>query len=344
MNVTRYLNNAGTSWPKAPGVAEVVQEILAQDPSRAGACFETARAGIAKVLGVEEPEQLLLTPGCTSALQVCLSAIAWEQGDTVLTSSVEHHAVLGPIRGLARLAGVRHIEVPYRPGAPFDLERYRALLRSHRVRAVVFTAASNVTGERLPVPEICGLAREEGALAVLDGAQIVGLDLRALPAWGADVVTFAGHKAPLAPVGVGGLWSAPASPIEVGFCDVGSVDLPGAAALAHSLGWLATQTPEHRVLNLRRALAEGVESLAKWQVVGSAGEHTATLSVVHEHADLREVAAQLAEEGIVARAGLHCASSACAAVGFPAGTLRFSFGPFNALDDVDAVLTALRQR
>ena len=128
------------------------------------------------------------------------------------------------------------------------------------------TAASNVTGDLLPVPEIVTLAHEHGALALIDGAQVAGwmpLDVAALDV---DLLAFTGHKGPHAPWGIGGLYVSErvqmASPNAVcelpvgggatcapmpGYCDVGSVDRAALAGLEAGLRWLAAAEQSDRL-------------------------------------------------------------------------------------------------
>ncbi len=338
-----YLNNAGTSWPKAPGGTQRVHQVLDADPRTYGALFQDARARIAARLGVSDPERLLLTPGCTSALATVIHGRRWEPGDVVVTSALEHQAVLSPIEALVRSAGVRHHVVPYRPGTPFDRDDLASVLRAGRVRAVVVTAASNVTGECLPVAEIVADARAAGAECIVDAAQTAGLIPLDVEAWGADAVAFAGHKGPLAPQGIGGLWLADGVAEAPGYCDVGSVDLPGAVALAGGLEWLASDaspSPGHAIA-LRDRLRSRLLERGECVVLGGEGQSTATLSVRHARIPLADAEAGFADQGIVVRAGRHCAPRALEALGVPEGTLRFSFGPFNVESDVDAVLAAI---
>ena len=334
-----YLNQAGTSWPKAPGVLEAVDATLRADPAQHGALFDESRDRIAAALGVGTPSSLLLTPGCTSALAAALHALEWSPADIVVTSAVEHQAMLTPVDALVRLRGVEHQRVAYEPGTPFDLSQLEGLLQTGRVRAVAVTAASNVTGERLPVEEIAVAARSAGVFCLVDAAQTAGLVHLDLPKLGADAVAFAGHKGPLAPQGIGGLWMSSPS---VGYCDLGSVNLAGAVAMANSLEWLAS-TPAHRErpMQLRERLRAALCRREDCRVLGAEGPCTSALSVLHDTLAVGAAEAHFAAHGIVVRAGRHCAAEALEMLGAPDGTIRISFGVFNREDDVDAVLTAL---
>lgn len=335
-----YLNNAGTSWPKAPGCAELVSEVMGADPRTYGTLFEDARAEIAGCLGITIPSQLLLTPGCTSALATAMRRIRWTPGEAVLTSAVEHEAVLGPIGDLVRNVGVEHRVVPYREGDAFDLERCAVLLSDGKVRWVVVTAASNVTGECLPVAEIVALARRHGARVLLDAAQVVGLSSLHFESLGVDAVAFAGHKGPLAPLGVGGLWIGEQASIDVGFCDLGSVDIPSAVAMGRSLQWLhseAAPAPD-TAASLRNELRAALVRQAGCHVFGGEGPSTGVVSVGFEGLPVDRAEAVFAAHNIVVRTGRHCAASATAMLGAPEGTVRFSFGRQSKAEHVDAVM------
>lgn len=336
----RYLNNAGTSWPKGPGCAETVAAVMGADPRTYGTLFERARADIAGSFGIADPSRLLLTPGCTSALATAMRRIRWAPADAVLTSAVEHEAVLGPIADLVRDVGIEHRVVPYRRGDAFDLEQCERILADGNVRWIVITAASNVTGECLPLAEIAALARRHGARVLLDAAQVAGLSPMRFESLGVDAVAFAGHKGPLAPLGVGGLWIDENAPIEVGFCDVGSVDLPSAVAMSRSLMWLESDAapPPGTATSLRNELRTALLRRPGCRVLGGAGPSTGVLSVCFDALPVAKAEAVFAAHDIVVRAGRHCAGSATAMLGAPEGTVRFSFGRLNQADDVDAVM------
>jgi selenocysteine lyase/cysteine desulfurase len=367
---TIYANNAGTTWPKAPGVVEAASAALAAPPEASRHTLQAAHDEVCLALGIEQTERLLLTGSCTSALAMLLADLPLEAGDVVLTSALEHHALVRPIQQLVLSRGVVHEVSPYTPSAPFDLEFARRVLRSGRVRLIALSCASNVTGELLPVAEIGELARGHGVPLLLDAAQTMGIvpiDVRTLPV---DMLVFAGHKGPLAPHGIGGLWAAPhielqspAAVCEIGAtgaeaaagrprctsfpsgCDVGSINLAAAAGLATALRWRRAQPADPyrdacaRAARLRRALREqpGCRVFG-----GSETPHTAAVSFLMERLPLARAEAHFAERGITLRAGQHCAPFALQAIGAPEGTLRASFGPFNRDGDVDAIVAAVK--
>ena len=192
-----YLNQAGTSWPKPAPVQTAVAEALAAPPETWAQRFASDHTEVCRAFGVADESRLLLTPGATSAISVALTDHPWCSGDRVVISGLEHHALHRPALQLAA-RGVEVIVAPRTPDEPIDLEALEALLRRGGVRLVAMNAASNVTGEILPIDDIVTLAREHGALSLIDAAQIAGwipLDIDRL---GADLLAFAGHKGPQA--------------------------------------------------------------------------------------------------------------------------------------------------
>lgn len=366
-----HANHAGSSWPRPPGVAAAMQQALVAEPSRHSALYDAAHAAIARTFGIDSPSRLVLTGSCTQALAIVLGDLPWQAGDVVVTSSLEHHALVRPVQKLAWERGVEHVAAPRTASGPIDLDVVAASLHTGRVRLVAATGASNVTGELLPIAELAALAHAHGALFLLDSAQVAGLLPCDVQALGVDLLVFAGHKGLQGPLGIGGFWAAshvafacPAASCELaprgsdgavaakvargsfpGFCDVGSVNLPAACGLTAGIAWLAAQPADVRQLPLVLAaqLREWVR--ARWPdlLLGGDGPHTGATSLRLPPPLLARAEAHFAARGIVVRAGQHCAPMALAAVGAPEGCLRIGFGPTNGDDDVEVVFAALAE-
>ncbi len=369
-----HLNHAGTSWPKPKEVVAAATATLESPPSASEDILGAGARAVSRLLDLPhgaDAARVVLTTGCTSALSMVVPLLPWTRGDAVVTSGLEHHALAGPIETLARLAGVEWVAVPPGAGAAIDLDRVEARLREGGVRLVAATFASNVTGELLPIADLARLAREHGALFLLDAAQAAGNAPLCVPALGADLVVLAGHKGPLAPPGVGALWIAPdvelrapaatcalptsaAAPVcrpAPGFCDAGSANLPAIAGLSAGIEHLLARgldSVRERGLARTERLLAGLERIDGVTVVGPR-DAASRLAVVSVTLDRETPAAAerrlLADHGVVARAGHHCAPLAHDTLGTTAeGTLRFSFGPFTTDADVDAALAALDPR
>lgn len=359
-----YLNNAGTTWPKPSGVVESAANAYTEPPAWSATRFERVQRDLCALLRLDTPDRLLITPGCTAALALALDNFPWEPGDVVLTSAMEHHALLGPVQRLVQTRGVRHRIVPRAVDGPVDLDAARRLLREGSVRLVAISHGSNVSGEILPVAELSALAREQGAMVLLDAAQTFGVVPVDVPALGADMVVFAGHKGPLAPHGIGGLWAAAhvkfdqstvvcaigrggmpeqaCSPMP-GYCDGGSVSLGALAGLQSALGYHRGRGPKDWAR--ARAFAEEARAELKGrpgcQVMGGSGPYTAALSFVSEQVPLLSAQAHFANRQVHLAVGQHCAATALDALNASQGTIRASFGPFSDERDLVRLLDAV---
>jgi selenocysteine lyase/cysteine desulfurase len=215
------------------------------------------------------------------------------------------------------------------------------------------------------VEEIAALAHAHGALLLVDAAQTAGVIPLDCERSGADILVFAGHKGPLGPQGVGGLWAAshvafesPSASCEVGAgsgpggclpfpgtCDTGSVNLPGVAGLAAGMAWLSARReagPGTGPRALARRLATALADLRHVTLFGGPDVlRTATISMRIEGLPIERAEAFFRERGIIVRAGSHCAAMALQAIGAPEGTIRVSFGIFNTDQDRAAILGAV---
>lgn len=342
---------------------QAAQRGLGAEPTERGGLYDEAVDRVCRQLGIAQPERFVFTSGCTAALSLALSDLPWEEGDGLITSSLEHHALLRPVQRLSMQRGVVHHATPYQPGVPLDLDFVRDTLHRGGVRLVAVTHASNVTGELLPVRELCQLAHEYGALVLLDAAQSVGVYPLDVADLGVDILVFAGHKGALGPQGVGGLWASPSVGFDAGhavcdlggtpgashpmpgFCDVGSVNLAGALGVAAGLGVRARErTVGERPRALCRELCAWLSEREDCTVFGGASaERTAALSFALDTVPLSRCEARFAEHGVLVRAGTHCAPQALEAVGAVDGTLRVSFGADHGAADLERLQAVIRQ-
>ncbi len=204
-----YLDNAATSFPKAPGVVDAVRRWYEQSgvsPSRgqsqlseevAGEVSETRRR-VSRLCGHPAGE-VVFTSGATESLNLFLHGFL-QPGDKVLTTALEHSSVVRPLTWLKEQAGLELTVL-----AP-DVEGYvhanqvAEAFQQGGYRLLVFTHASNVVGSVLDAAAFCLVAREHGCVTLLDAIQTAGL----LPlAVGADAVVASAHKSLLAPPGLG---------------------------------------------------------------------------------------------------------------------------------------------
>ena len=368
-----YLDNAATALPKAPGVGAAMAdyvETVGCSIGRGGYRLACDAAG--GVLAVREklcalvngpaPRNVCFTPGATYGLNFLLHGLL-RPGDRVLTSPMEHNAVLRPLEQLrARGAAVEYLPCTERGELVLDgLEERLA----GNVRAVVLTHASNVSGTLFPIERVGALCRERGVFFLVDAAQTLGTEPVDMAAMGIDGLAFPGHKGLLGPQGIGGLvvtdaLAAALEPLVSGGTgslseslsmppflpdrlEAGTLNLPGIFGLGAALDYLAEQGEALRAREkkLSRHLWYRMKELEEdgLRVLGTDDPHgrTGVVSVDFLRADNGEMAFRLEQEyGVLTRVGLHCAPLAHRALGtFPRGAVRFSVGAFTTFADID---------
>ena len=215
-----YLNNAATTWPKPKEVAEAMASFL----SRGGANLARGtsserdmdtlnvvldcRMRLASLLGGYEggdPRYVTFCANVTEALNVVLWGFV-KPGMRVLTSSMEHNAVMRPLRAL-EAEGVKLVLIPSHPDGLLDLDALKDALSKGNCDLMVLSHASNVCGTVQPLEEAAELCRGAGVPLVLDTAQTAGVLPLDASALGLAALCFTGHKGLMGPQGIGGiLW------------------------------------------------------------------------------------------------------------------------------------------
>jgi selenocysteine lyase/cysteine desulfurase len=328
--------------------------------------IEAAREQVAGLLG-GDPERTLLGPGCTFWLNTLLTGLL-RPGDRVVTSALEHNAVMRPLRHLERRLGLE-LEV-VQGAAPHGMpttDEIAATVAAAPTRLVVLTHASNVTGAVLPVERVA--AAVSPVPVVVDGAQVGGSLPFNFSRSGVAAWTCSGHKGLLGPTGTGVLLlssDVPVEPLVLGGTGSNSEseDMPtwlpdrleagtpngaGIVGLGAACAWLATRGVEeihaHGVELVHRLLRD-LAPVPGLRVVGRdpAGTSVGIVSFTLEGHDVGEVATRLDRDfGVMVRAGLHCAPAAHRRLGtHPRGTLRVGIGPFTLERDVDRLANGVR--
>lgn len=373
MNI--YFDNAATSSPKPPEVLERVSAALTEfnaNPGRSGhsaalsAAREvlSARERLASLMNAGEETNIAFAFNCTDALNLAIKG-ALRYGDHVITTQLEHNSVLRPLNALAVRGRISLSIVSPRGDGFVDPEDIRVSIRKN-TRLIAVTHASNVTGAIQPVAAIGELARREGILYLIDGAQAIGAMLVNVRALSCDLYAFPGHKSLLGPMGTGGLYIRPGVVLrtlrEGGTgtdsesmlqpderperYESGTLNLPGIAGLGAGCAFVAKRVSAimSHERELTGALYEGLSAIRGAEIY-SPREEAARAGIVSFNLPgmtSSDVADRLGRMGIAVRGGLHCAPGAHRFLGtLRRGAVRASVGYANTFEEVDAFLNAV---
>ncbi|MBU6430323.1 MAG: aminotransferase class V-fold PLP-dependent enzyme, partial [Cyanobacteria bacterium REEB65] len=324
------------------------------------------RARLARLIGAESPSQIAFALNATDALNMAIHGVL-RPGDHVVTTMLEHNSVMRPLHGLAKRGVITLDCVRCGPSAILDPEDIQRHWRPN-TRLIAMTHCSNVTGTIQPIEAVARIARERGILLLVDAAQSAGvlpLDVKGL---GVDLLAAPGHKGLLGPMGTGFLYVRSGLELEhwrLGGTGTRSEDLehPGEmperleAGTLNALG-LAGLGAGIQFLQANGSALEHERYLAARFVAGLAEvrgatvfgdmdpqKRVGTVSFTITDVDPIDLAAILDQHfQIAARSGLHCAPCAHKTIGtLPHGTVRFSFGRFNTIDQVEAALGAIEE-
>lgn len=329
--------------------------------------YEQARNQVAHWLHAADPRQIIWTRGTTEAIN--LVANSWllprlQAGDEILVSEAEHHANLVPWLMVAQARGAKVVKWPIGADRLPDISLLPALL-NNRTRLLAIGQMSNVTGGCPDLAQAIQLAHAFGAKVMVDGAQGVVHCPPDMQALDIDFYAFSGHKL-YGPMGIGVLYGK-AELLEAmspwqgggkmltqvdfsGFTpqpvpwrfEAGTPNVAGVVGLSAALTWLSQHDQSKAEMWSQQLASLAEEQLAELPGFRSFRCGNASLLAFDfEGIHHSDIVTLLAEHGIALRAGQHCAQPLLAALGV-SGTLRVSFAPYNNLQDVDALLRAMR--
>ena len=208
-NDCAYLNT-GSSGPPPDYVLEAMMEAdeLCSGPAylegfglfvHQAEMNSRAREAAARLVGADD---VALTQNTTHGMNLGVGSIDWREGDEVVSVTTEHPGCLVPLHNLKSRFGVE-VNLVSPPVTP---EKIEASL-TPRTRLVALSHVDWTNGEALPLREICAVARQREVLTLVDGAQSVGNIPVDVPATGADMYAFTGHKWVLGPEGIGAFYA-----------------------------------------------------------------------------------------------------------------------------------------
>ena len=336
--------------------------------AKATQAYEGARARVQRFVNARSASEIVFTKGATEAIN--LVATSWGgaflgAGDEVVLSVLEHHANIVPWQLLRERTGIVLKVVPTDERGDFPLDAYEALV-GPRTKLVALTHVSNALGTVTPVDEIVRIARDRGALVLLDGAQGIvhcPVDVQAMDV---DFYCFSGHKL-YGPSGIGVLYGkesllAAMPPYQGGgdmiervtferttFAppparfEAGTPPIAGTVGLHAAIDYVASFDPSAVAAHEHDLLTYATERLGALNNIclyGTAPGKAAIISFTMDDVHAHDVGTILDRAGVAVRVGHHCAQPLMDHFGI-AGTVRASFGLYNSRADVDRMIDGL---
>ncbi len=331
--------------------------------------YEAVRGKLRRFLNAASEDEIVFTTGTTEAIN--LVSYAWaaprmQPGDEILLSVMEHHANIVPWHFLRERLGIVLKWVDCDANGDLDPERVIEAI-GPRTKLVAITQMSNVLGTVVDVAAICKAARGQGVPVLVDGSQAavhLPVDVQAI---GCDFYAITGHKL-YGPSGSGAIFIRHERMEEmqpflgggdmirevtketVSYADppmrfeAGTPGIVQQIGLGVALDYLMTLGMENVAVHERqiRDYARDRLSGLNWLNVqgNSAGKGAIFSFTLQGSAHAHDISTVLDKRGVAVRAGTHCAMPLMAHMGVTA-TCRASFGLYNTLEEVDALVSAL---
>lgn len=370
-----YLDNGATSFPKPKGMANAMEECILKycgNPGRSGHYMSlktgeevyNARQRLAGLFNIDKAERLIFTKNATEALNLGINGIL-NEGDHVVTTSMEHNSVLRPLKFLER-KGVTHTIVKGDDRGRISPDNIKNHIREN-TKLIICTHASNVTGTINDIEKIGAIAKSRGKLFMVDAAQSGGsipIDVKKM---NINMLAFPGHKGLLGPLGTGALYvdekleirpllfggtgtasknrSQPRDYPE-GF-EAGTINAPAIIGLGFSAAYvqeIGIEKIGRYEQELIEQFEEGIRNMDFIQVYGPKSDGKTGISLFNiAGVSCEDVTTELNDRyGIAVRGGFHCAGLAHKTIGtWDQGAVRLSVGPFTTKVEIDKAKDAV---
>ncbi len=377
-----YFDNAATTFPKPPAVAQAMLHYLQEvgaNPGRsghqlsieAGKIVFTARKSLAEFFGVNNPMHVIFTANATEALNTAIHGLL-NPGDHAITSSMEHNSVIRPLHSMQKTGLIDLTIVQSGSRGLLDINDLCKAIKP-QTKVVVINHVSNVNGCVQPIREIGKICREHDLIFVVDAAQSAGIFPLDLKNDQIDLLAVPGHKSLYGPTGTGALLIADnfdfskLKPLKCGGTgslsdsieqpdflpdrlESGTLNVVGISGL--NAGIIYIQELESEVIQQhKRALQEhflqsAAENISRFEHFSNQSSPAAgVISFRLQDISVSKTAQYLSDKyKIMCRGGLHCAPLAHRTLKtFPCGTLRFGFSIFNTKEEIDKAVAALKK-
>ena len=371
-----YLDNGATTFPKPKVVTDKIMECYlgyAGNPGRSGhklamkmdlEIYET-REKICKLINGTEVLNVIFTFNATDSLNLAIKGVL-EEGDHVITTSMEHNSVLRPLNQL-RKEGKIELSIVYADDKGYidPPKIFEAL--TPNTKMIVTTHMSNVFGTIVDIKAIGDFCKENNILYLVDASQSIGVLDIDVQEMNIDLLAFPGHKALFGPMGTGALYIKEGiivKPLKEGGTGSysHSIDQPdlypdslesgtpngvGIIALGKGIDFInevGLENIRNHEISLKNHFIELLKDNEDVILYGTLDDRQgAVVSLNVKDMDSSEISYILSDEfDIYTRPGFHCAPLAHKTMGTEElGAIRFSFGYYNTLEEIEKTVEAL---
>lgn len=372
-----YVDNGATTFPKPKIVTDKIMECslgYAGNPGRSGhklamkmdlEIYET-REKICKLINGTEVLNVIFTFNATDSLNLAIKGVL-EKGDHVVTTSMEHNSVLRPLNQL-RKDGIIDLSIVYADNKGYIEPQKIFDAVTTNTKMIVTTHMSNVFGTIVDIKSIGEFCRDNNILYLVDAAQSIGVLDIDVQDMNIDLLAFPGHKALFGPMGTGGLYikeGIKVKPLKQGGTGSysHSIDQPelypdslesgtpngvGIIALGKGIDFInqvGIENIRNHEISLKNHFIDLLKDNDDIILYGTLDDRQGSVvSLNVKNMDSSEVSYILSDEfDIYTRPGFHCAPLAHKSLGTDElGAIRFSFGYFNTIEEVEQCANALK--
>lgn len=372
-----YLDNAATTYTKPQCVIDAVIDAM-QGMGNSGRggnlaslnasrlIFE-ARIEVAHFFHAASPNNVVFTANSTESLNVVINGL-FHSGDHIITTEAEHNSVLRPLYHLEDSLGIELSFLKCNEKGNINISEISNLIQGN-TKAIICTHASNLTGNVFDIEEIGKIAKKYNLFLIVDASQTAGIIPIDVKNMNIDILCFTGHKGIMGPQGTGGIIikdGISIRPFKFGGTGIssylksqpdhlptrleaGTLNAHGIAGLLAAIKYINSigiDTIHKKESDLMWHFYSSIKKMPKVTIYGDfqIQNRCAIISLNIDTHDSSLVSDILSTKyNIATRSGAHCAPLMHKALGtVNQGAVRFSFGYFNTLDEVNKTIEALK--
>lgn len=363
-----YFDNAATTFPKPDEMHQFADQFYRtcgvnvgrgqhKLAAKASTLVQETRNALLSLFHCPN-KKVVFTHTATEAINLVLQGLTLTDNYNIYISPFEHNAVTRVLNYLQSIYKINVIQLAVDKNTlSYDLARISNQFAEKKPNWMIVSHASNVCGAIAPIQELCHIAKEHGAITLVDMCQTAGLIDTDLSNTDIDFAVFAGHKTLYGPLGIAGIISnfdIKLKPLIYGGTGVDSANqtLPetvpekyevaspnifAVAGLYASVKWILEVGVEREIYRKEQEnkskLLSVLKEFSNIKVI-EPSESIGVVSCIFDGYSSDNIGSILSENNVAVRTGLHCAPYAHQFLGtFPAGTVRFSVGYFNSDDD-----------